>query len=156
MDIHIAHDKIRGWLDGLLARQKQFVKWMVSRPERDGVCLWQACSKRQLCLFPSVDNYGGNILKPSKGLRTKYYKLYISSSCYNKWFIFTLQVLVISMEIPIPKRGGASQFSHHCFYYWDCLRKGDVTGKRNLSVILRLHFDPPSSAEQSVETQAVG
>lgn len=95
-------------------------------------------------------------LKPSKGPRTKYYKLYISSSCYNKWFIFTLQVLVISMEIPIPKRGGASQFSHHCFYYWDCLRKGDVTGKRNLSVILRLHFDPPSSAEQSVETQAVG
>lgn len=41
-------------------------------------------------------------LKPSKGPRTKYYKLYISSSCYNKWFIFTLLALVISMEIPFP------------------------------------------------------
>lgn len=44
----------------------------------------------QLHPYPSVDNYGGTILKPSMGVRTKYYKLYISSSCYNKWFIFSL------------------------------------------------------------------
>lgn len=77
-----------------------------------------------------------------------------SSSCYNKCLIFTFQALVILMEIssdfpifssPVPFSShlrGSSQFSHHCFYCWNCWVKEDVREKWNVSVIFSLHFDP--------------
>lgn len=74
--------------------------------------------------------------------------IYLPSPCYidgNSFrFSFPPPPHLSSFVLPFSSHlRGSSQFSHHCFYCWNCWVKEDVREKWNVSAILSLRFDPP-------------